>query len=198
VIATLIALAVLVPFVAFAAVCAHMLLSYPPAPLPGSVMSAREQALVGAVADAFFPPGGPIPISGREADVPRYFDGYLRRSARTQAFLLRLLFAFTELSPLLFGPRRARFTRLTPEEQIAFLDGAFQSSIYFRRVAFISFRAVMTMAYLAHDGVARHMRMTADTDPFQIGARVLERPLHLPAGSASPIRPHPGPVGAAA
>ena len=171
----LIPLAAVIVFAGFAALVVHWLADYPRAPLAESIMSAREQALIGAVADAFFPPNGPIPVSGREAGVPRYFDGYLRRSGKTQAFLIRLLIAYTELSPLLFGPRRARFSRLAHAEQIAHLDGAFQSSIYFRRVGFISLRAVMTMAYLANDRVAAHMRMKSDIDPFRIGDRVLER-----------------------
>ncbi len=49
-------------------------------------------------------------------------------------------------------------------------------SAYFRRLGFISMRALMTMAYLANARVAAHMRMAADTDPFHIGDRVLEQP----------------------
>ncbi len=180
---TLLTIVALVIAAGLAALAIRLFTDYPAAPLAPSRMSAREQAFIGTVADAFFPPGGPIPVSGREAGVPRYFDGYLRRSGKAQAFLIRLLIAFTELSPLLFGPRRARFSRLTAAEQIVFLDGAFQSRIYFRRIGFISLRALMTMAYLANDRVASHMRMTADTDPFGIGDRVLERPVRATAAA---------------
>jgi hypothetical protein len=147
---------------------------YPPGPVADSLLSAREQALVGAVANAFFPPGGPIPVSGTEAGLVAYFDGYMRRSEPLPRFMIRLLLVYTELSPLLFGPRHVRFTRLSLNEQLVALEGAGLSDIYFRRVTFISMRAVMTMGYLAHPKVAASMRMKADPDPFGIGDRVLE------------------------
>ncbi len=147
-----------------------LLWGYPRGPLRGSILGRREQAFVAAAADAFFPAGGPIPVSGAEAGAVRYFDGYLRRSRRTQRFLMRLLFAFTELGPLVFGLRRRRFSRLTVAERLVFLAEAAQSRIYFRRVAFISLRALMTMAYLANDDVARTMGMVADLDPFGLRA----------------------------
>ena len=132
-------------------------------------LTAAERALVSAVASTFFPPSGPIAISGIEAGVPDYFAGYLRRSGTRQAVLIRLLLAFTELSPLMFGPCRRRFTQLSHDQRVRFLDTVRTSRIYFRRVSFVSFRAMMTMAYLANDEVARQIGMVADTDPFGLG-----------------------------
>jgi len=140
-----------------------------------SLLSRGEQALVAAIGDAFFPAEGPIPISGSAAGVVAYFDGYLRRSNGRSRFLLHLLFAFMQFGPLLFGPldfRRgpSRFTKLDRDQQVRFLREAFTSRIYFRRVAFVSLRAVMTMAYLSNDTVAKHMGMVAQTNPFSGGA----------------------------
>lgn len=159
---------------ALALAAAWLLSGYGPAPLADSVLGAREQALLAAVADTLFPPGGPIPVSGTEAGLVRYFDGYVRRSEPLPRFMIRLLFLYAELEPLVFGPRRVRFTRLTPEERLAALDSAGRSDIYFRRVTFVSMRAVMTMGYLAHEAVAGAMRMKADPDPFGLGERVVE------------------------
>jgi hypothetical protein len=130
------------------------------------MLSGPEAKLVEAVADAFFPPAGPIPLSGCEAGVGPYFDRYLRRAQITPRVMMRLLLVFTELSPLVFGPRRKRFTRLRQDERLRFLDEARSSRIYLRRVAFISLRALMTMAYLSNDEVAERMGMVANTDPF--------------------------------
>lgn len=136
---------------------------------PASLLSDNERAILGAAADAFFPPDGPIPLSGCDASVVEYFDRYVAGAAARQQLLMRLLFWFIQLSPLLFGPRRGRFTRLSQDDRIRFLDGARDSRIYFRRVSFVSLRAVMTMAYLSNPEVARHMAMVADTDPFGLG-----------------------------
>lgn len=160
---------------ALAAALVRLFTGYPAAPLADSAMGAREQALVAAVADTFFPPGGAIPVSGTEAGIVRYFDGYLRRSEPFPRFMIRLLLVYLELAPLVFGPRRARFTRLAPDDRLAALERSGLSDVYFRRVTFISIRAVMTMAYLANADVARAMRVTASADPFGLGDRVLER-----------------------
>jgi hypothetical protein len=134
-----------------------------------TMLSRREQRILAAIGDAFFPLSGPIPVSGVEAGVVAYFNRYLARATRTTRVLMRLLFSFIELSPLPFGPRRRPFTRLELAERIELLDGMSKSRIYFRRVSFISIRALMTMAYLANDRVAKAMGMTPDRDPFGLG-----------------------------
>jgi hypothetical protein len=163
----------LLGFAALAGV-ARLFMGYAPSHLEGALLSRREQAIVATFADAFFPPNGPIAVSGQEAGVPRYFDDYLKRSAPTQRLLIRLLILYIELEPLLFGPRPSRFSRLTQAERVLALESTSTSSIYFRRVSFISLRALMTMAYLASDDVARAMRMKQSADPFGLGDRVLE------------------------
>ena len=119
---------------------------YPVADDDAKQLGRLEQAVVCAAADALFPPGGPIPLSGTEAGLLQYFDAYLERSQPRTRFLMRLLLVFIELSPLTFGPRRRRFTRLTPAEQRQLLDDMSKSSIYFRRVSFVALRALFTMA----------------------------------------------------
>ena len=40
------------------------------------------------------------------------------------------------------------------------------SSIYFRRIAFLSLRTMLTMGYLANPAVAAQMGMTSNLAPF--------------------------------
>jgi hypothetical protein len=139
--------------------------AYPEREIAPSLMNAREQATVRAVADAFFPAGGPIPLSGSEAGIVAYFDARFAAMERRQRLLVRLLFAFTELAPLIFGGWK-RFTRLSPARRERYLARSWSSGIYMRRVTFLSLRALMTMAYVANDEVARRMGCKADLDPF--------------------------------
>jgi hypothetical protein len=134
-----------------------------------SRLGPRPRALITAVANAFFPPGGPLSLSGCDAGVVGYIDRYVSRTEPLQRTMIRLLIAFIQLGPLAFGPRRVPFTRLTQAERIRSLDEMFASSIYFRRVAFTSIRALMTMAYLANEDVATAMGMVAHLDPFDLG-----------------------------
>jgi hypothetical protein len=141
---------------------------YPPPQLPrGAMFSRKEQAVVAAAADALFPPKGPIPLSGTEAGLVPYMDAYVAGLPPLPRMLGRLLFHSVEHAPLVWGPRRVRFTRLRPEERIQALKEMQESELYFRRVSFLSMRAMMTMGYLASPAVAREMRMVASLAPFE-------------------------------
>lgn len=139
-------------------------------------LSAGEARLIEAAANAFFPPGGPIPRSGVDAGCVAWFERYLGLSDARQRLLVRMMLAFVQHAPLVFGPERRRFTRASPAARIAFLKRASTSRIYFLRVVFLSLRAMMTMAYLADPAVMAAIGMRADTDPFGLGDRApLER-----------------------
>jgi hypothetical protein len=135
-------------------------LGYPRPLLSTRVLSAKEQAIVAACADALFPAGGPIPLSGTEAGLVRYVEQYVVRAPAAMRPTIRLLFHFIEYSPWVFGPRRARFTRLSPADRVRTLALMANSRIYFRRVAFLSLRTMLSMGYLANEEVARSIGMT--------------------------------------
>jgi hypothetical protein len=130
-------------------------------------LSGKEQAIIAACADALFPPGGPIPISGTDAGIVRYVDRYLGRVPASQRRLMRLLFQAVEHSPALFGPTRARFTRLDAAERVVVLEAMSRSRIYFRRVMFLSLRLMLTMGYLANHEVARRIGVVFERSPFE-------------------------------
>lgn len=161
------------------AVVRAVALGYPPPRLPrGSLLGRKEQAVVAACADALFPPGGPIPLSGTEAGLVAYMDRYLAGLPALPRLLGRLLFHSIEHGPWLFGPRRVRFTRLRPAERAVALAEMASSPRYFRRVSFLSMRAMMTMGYLAHPEVARTMGMVADLAPFERSRPAPPRPVY--------------------
>lgn len=158
----------LVALVIAALLVRAIVFGYPAPELPrGSLLGRKEQAVVAACADALFPPGGPIPLSGTQAGLVAYMDRYLSGLPALPRLLGRLLFHSIEHGPWIFGPRRVRFTRLTHAERVAVLHEMFESSLYFRRVSFLSMRAMMTMGYLANPEVAKTMRMVADLSPFE-------------------------------
>lgn len=144
-----------------------LFLGYPPKLLADSVLNQHQQALIAACADAFFPPGGPIPVSGTEAGLVKYMDGYVRRMNARGRFLVGLLFVFLELSPFVFGPRLRRFSQLALGDRLAMLEQMAKSDVYFRRVAFLSMRTMLTMGYLSNPRVAATMRMAMDPAPFE-------------------------------
>jgi hypothetical protein len=140
---------------------------YPERRVPDGLLIAKEQAIVAACADTLFPAGGPIPISGTDAGLVEYMEGYFERLPSQQRVLVRLLLWFIEHGPWIFGPRPVRFTSLPEAERLHVLEAMRTSPIYFRRIAFLSIRTMLTMGYLAHPLVAKSMNMTFDPDPFR-------------------------------
>ena len=141
-------------------------LGYPAKEVPTRNLSRKEQAILAAAADALFPPGGPIPLSGTDAGAIPYLDAYVGRVDRTQRALMRLLFQAVEHGPWVLGPRFSRFTRLDAASRIVFLGKLAKSDLYFLRVIFLSLRVMLTMAYLTNSDVARRMRIEANVAPF--------------------------------
>jgi hypothetical protein len=168
-----------------------VLFGYAAQPVITRNLSRKEQAILAAAADALFPPGGPIPLSGTEAGAIPYLDAYVGRVDRSQRALMRLLFQAIELGPWLLGPRLARFTRLDAAERIVFLRKLSKSNLYFHRVIFLSIRVMLTMAYLANDEVARRMGIVANLAPFA-GSRSVPEALPSRAREVSPS-PSPSP-----
>jgi hypothetical protein len=151
---------------ALALLARGVFLGYPATGVPTRNLSRKEQAILAAAADALFPSGGPIPLSGTDAGAVPYLDAYVGRVDRTQRALMRLLFQAVEHGPWLLGPRFARFTRLGVADRIAFLGKLAKSDLYFLRVIFLSLRVMLTMAYLANQDVARRMRIETNLEPF--------------------------------
>ena len=145
---------------------------YPEKISPRGKLTRKEQAIIAACADSFFPPGGPIPISGTDAQLVDYLERYIDRMPGEQRILIRLLLWFIEHGPWVFGPKRVRFSSLAEPDRLAVLESMRTSPIYFRRIAFLSMRTMLTMGYLSNAEVARAMRMEADTDPFGLGENV--------------------------
>jgi hypothetical protein len=117
-------------------------------------MTSFEKRVVAACADTMLPSDGSIPVSGTEAGVVAYFESHLRGLDTAQRLLYRLLILFIQLSPLVFGPRRTTFLRLTPVERTRALTEMERCAEYFRRVAiFQSLRFILTIGYFACERV---------------------------------------------
>jgi hypothetical protein len=165
---------------------ARVFRGYPAPASPPQALNRRELALLAAVADALFPPGGAIPASGREAEIPAYVDRLAAASQARQRLLMRLLFFLFEHATLGFpapgglsGARR--FSRLDPAQREAVLESWRTSRLFARRLVFTSLRALCTLGYFAHPGVLRALRLA----PFAIATPVCEADLWYPAIGAS-------------
>ena len=164
----------------------RLFLGYPPPRGRYRHVTDREAAFLDAAAEAIFPAGGAIPLSGRAADLPSYADGFLESIPKQVRLQVRAMFMLFEQATIFFpapgrGGRR-RFSSLSEEQRVAVLQGWSTSRLFPRRLAFTALRAVLTMGYLGHPVVLRSLRLA----PFEIPTPVCEADLLYPAIGARP------------
>ena len=145
-----------------------------------------EAHLLATAADAMFPAGGAIPVSGREADVPGYMDRLLDASDPRQRALMHCLFFLVEHGTLFFpGPGPGRFRRFSAQgfdQRVALLDGWAESGWFPRRLVFTSLRALLTLGYFSHPPLLRALGVA----PYAIETPVCEADLLYPRIGAHP------------
>ncbi|MBW2292627.1 MAG: hypothetical protein JRG94_09990 [Deltaproteobacteria bacterium] len=150
------------------------------------MLAPREVAFISSTAEVMFPVDGAIPFSGLEANLPGYADRFLSALEPRIRWQIRALFALFEHATLVFpapgwtGFRR--FSSLTFEQRELVLQGWFQSPQFIRQIVFVALRAVLTMGYLGHPVVMRHLRVA----PYAIESPVCAADLLYPAIGAHP------------
>ncbi len=153
---------------------------YPDPGRPYRALSRAEVAFISSAAEAMYPPGGTIPSSGLDADLPNYIDRLMMASRPRIRWLMHLLFLLMEHATLIFpAPGRGgarRYSALEAEQRVAILDGWAESSLFVRRVVFTSLRAVLTLGYFAHPPVLRTLGLA----PPAIDSPICEADLLYP------------------
>jgi hypothetical protein len=145
-----------------------------------------EADFIANAADAMFPPGGAIPYSGVEADLPGYTDRLVTASHPRIRLGMHALFFLVEHATVFFpapgaGGRR-RFSSLDRDQQVAALEGWEESGFFPRRVVFTSLRSILTLGYFAYPPVLRQLRLA----PLAIDTPICEADLLYPPIGGKP------------
>ncbi|MBW2399427.1 MAG: hypothetical protein JRG80_09155, partial [Deltaproteobacteria bacterium] len=121
-----------------------------------------------------------IPSSGLDANLPDYIDRWMSVSSKQTRVLMHLLYFLIEHATVIFpAPGRAgrrRFSALDLDQRVAVLQGWGESSLYLRRLVFVSLRSILTMGYFAHPPVLRQLGVA----PFAIESPICEADLLYP------------------
>lgn len=171
-------LVALLLLLALAAGLRRLLAGYPQPPGRWRSLAPGEVACLTAAAETVYPGAGPLRISGVEAGIPAWVDGYLAALPARLRLLMRLLLVLVENATLLFPapPPRGwrRFSALSPTQRSAFLDGWRRSRLFPRRLVFMSLRAILTMGYFASPAVLRAVGLAPRAiDPVIVEADLL-------------------------
>lgn len=139
---------------------------YPPPRFAARALSKKELAIASACAETLFPERDPMPLTGLEAGVVEYLDAHVAGLPNDKRFQIRLLLAFIEHSPWIFGPS-SRFTALSPSLREIFLAEMATSRLYFRRLCFVSLRTLLCFAYFANEKIAARVGSAPNLQPFE-------------------------------
>lgn len=161
-------------------------LGYPPSGRSFNILAPREVSFLDATAEVMFPANGAIPFSGLDADIPRYADRFLSAIEPGVRWQIRALLALFEHVTIFFPAPGwhgwKRFSSLTYEQRELVLQGWSQSPNFARQIVFTALRAVLTMGYLGHPEVMRHLRVA----PYAFDSPILEADLLYPRVGAHP------------
>lgn len=150
------------------------------------VLARREVSFLNAAAEVLFPVDGAIPFSGLDADIPSYADRFLSALEPRVRLQIRALFAFFEHVTLIFPASGLtgfrRFSSLRLEQRELVMQGWSQSPSFARQLIFTALRAVLTMGYLGHPAVARHLNVA----PYAMDSPICEADLLYPRVGGHP------------
>lgn len=120
------------------------------------VLTARERAVVAAIAEAFFPASAPIGVDGETAGVVPYVDTLLARLALAQRLQMRGLLLIFEVGTAITS-RGPLFSAAPLQERVIRLQDWERADRYVQRAAFSALRWLFTLAYLADSEVQRQI-----------------------------------------
>ncbi|MBK7857603.1 MAG: gluconate 2-dehydrogenase subunit 3 family protein [Archangiaceae bacterium] len=137
-------------------------------PAPGyRTFDERELAVLGAVADAYFPGPPDQALSGREAGCVEFVDRYVHHLYPDNRVLLRALLRTLDVSTL--ASHRSRFTDLSDAERLTVLETWAASSLRVRRAGHSSLTLFVKMGYFENDRVREHLGYTLGCEVPQDG-----------------------------
>jgi choline dehydrogenase-like flavoprotein len=139
----------------------RLVVGYPLPERPIEGLNRTTWAFVKAAGETLFPPGGAIPPSADDVDVPGYLDHWMAALPPRQQLLITLLFTAIEQGTLLLGPglkgRLHRFSGLSTDDRITYLRRIEQHPLFLVRALLAALRTIFSFAYLDREPVKEAM-----------------------------------------
>jgi hypothetical protein len=125
--------------------------------LPVSFAANRAKASIAAACEAMFPKNTIGAPDYTDSDLIARTWSYIGMLPSTQRTLITLLFMFLELfAPMLAG-KLGRYSRLDLEARCEVIRRFRGSSLYLLKLMGDSVKGILTMIYMAHPSVVRHI-----------------------------------------
>jgi hypothetical protein len=134
----------------------------------------RAKDAIRAASEALFPKNAIGAPDFLEAEMETRTWAYLELLPNTQRNLITMLFVFLELIAPLLALRFGRYSKLSPEARCEVVRRFRGSKNYLVKLIGDSVKAVLTMIYMAHPSVVRHIGQfsaCAHEDGFSVEVR---------------------------
>ena len=171
----------------------RMVVGYPD---PGRALTGLGRsswAFSKAAGETLFPPGGAVPPSSEDVDVPGYLDTWMAGLPPRQQLMIKALFLAVEQGTLLLGPglsgKIKRFSSLNIEDRTAYLSRIEQHPLFIVRALLAALRTVFSFAYLDRPEVQEALGI--DPFPCDIPPSTHLRPDTMGEGSLLTLDDHP-------
>lgn len=114
----------------------------------------RDRKVLRGILRAIIPAGGNrIAFGADEVGLDETFLEYILKLGKPALWAFRGLLILFEYGPFLFGPSRRAFTRLTPKQQEAYLQGFEESRFFWRRQMIFPIKFLASMHFYGHPRV---------------------------------------------
>ncbi len=116
------------------------------------VFDQKMYSIVRAIAETIIPPGGAFDVDPQAVDPVLLFDNYIDGLSRLQLKAIRAIISAIEYAPLV--TRLTRFTKMSPDQRLSYLQGWEKSRILSKRNIFLLLKMLIMMSYYSDDTVA--------------------------------------------
>jgi choline dehydrogenase-like flavoprotein len=174
----------------------RFVLGYPKPPRELKGLWRGTWAFAVAAGETLFPPGGAVPPSSEDVDVPGYLDAWMANLPARQRLLITLLFTAVEQGTLLLGPglsgKLHRFSGLDIEQRTAYLGRIEQHPLFPVRALLAALRTIFSFAYLDREPVQAALGI--EPFPCELPPSTHLRPDTMGDGALLELSDHPAEV----
>ncbi len=116
------------------------------------VFDHKIYSIVHAITETMIPRGGAFDVDPEIVDPVLLFDNYIDGMSRLQLKAIKVLIYTIEYAPMI--TRLKRFTKMSQEQRLKYLQGWENSRIFSKRNVFLMIKMLILMSFYSDDAVA--------------------------------------------
>lgn len=112
----------------------------------GSCLSQSERRILQAFAETLMPQGGPFEVGAADIDSISFFEKYMALQEGLVRLGLKYVIRQWNWLPILYLKSRRRFTSMTPDQRVRFMEWLSEDRFFIRRINVFVIKFILAMA----------------------------------------------------